>query len=415
MAMMQPQDIQPLSIDQLPADNCDSMLPPSLHILAGGDRARAWVQSRRGQQPLFSCVLGFTETGLIPGISAAGATPADRRYTALADAEFLVNGPRGNPAYPLPPLAGGASPVLISRAILESLHWRLRVINAGLQDLPSIPHIRMGGLPARCLSTGYALDRAVVEQLFAAGYRLGQQLATEGNPLPPDYLLISECVVGGTSTALAVLLGLGIDATNRVNSSHIFCNHAQKLDLALTGLRRSGLGEWHPDRQCVQGSLDQDPLAVVAAVGDPMQPVAAGMALAASQISGVLLAGGTQMLAVYALARAIAQRRQLPWKPEAIAVGTTRWVAYDASGDTLGLAKAIAPPEEEPILLTTLLNFAQSTWTQLRAYEAGFVKEGVGAGGAAIAASCAAGWDSERCLQAIEGLLSRWSTVLHNP
>lgn len=412
MAMTQPQDAQDWSIDRPPAEAQHPALPPSVQIWTGGDRASQWLQSRRGQQPLFTCILGFTETGLIPGISAAGATPADRRYTALADAEFLVNGPRCNPAYPLPPLNGGASPVLISRALIEALRWRVKVVNAGLRDNPSVPTIPTGGIPARCLSTGRALNRAVVEQLFAAGLRLGEQLCTTAAPIPPDYLLISECVVGGTSTALAVLLGLGIDAIDRVNSSHPTCNHAQKLALSLEGLRRSGLGEWNPHRKRVEGPLNCDPLAIVAAVGDPMQPLAAGMALAASRFGGALLAGGTQMLAVYALARAIARRRNLPWHPEAIAVGTTRWVAADPTADLVGLAQAIAPLAEAPIVLSTALSFAQSSWAQLRAYEAGFVKEGVGAGGAAIAASCGAGWTSDRSLQAIEALLRRWSGIV---
>ena len=53
------------------------------------DRGKRWLQQYRGRLPLFACVLGFTETGLIPGISAAGKTPEDRRFTAIADAEFL--------------------------------------------------------------------------------------------------------------------------------------------------------------------------------------------------------------------------------------------------------------------------------------------------------------------------------------
>ena len=50
---------------------------------------------------------------------------------------------------------------------------------------------------------------------------------------------------------------------------------------------------------------DADPLAVIAAVGDPMQIAVAGMAIAASQHRPVLLAGGTQMLAVHALMQAL--------------------------------------------------------------------------------------------------------------
>ncbi|MFO5438240.1 MAG: TIGR00303 family protein, partial [Dolichospermum sp.] len=42
----------------------------------------AWLHRYRGKLPIFACILGFTETGLIPGISAAGLTPEDRKYTA---------------------------------------------------------------------------------------------------------------------------------------------------------------------------------------------------------------------------------------------------------------------------------------------------------------------------------------------
>ena len=98
--------------------------------------AQRWLQRFDGTTPLFVCVLGFTETGLIPGISAAGATPTDRRYTALADAEFLVQGVSAQPIYPLPPLQAGASPVLITKAILSGQQIRATLFNAGLPAPP---------------------------------------------------------------------------------------------------------------------------------------------------------------------------------------------------------------------------------------------------------------------------------------
>ncbi|NET54257.1 MAG: TIGR00303 family protein, partial [Merismopedia sp. SIO2A8] len=51
-----------------------------------------WLQQYQKCPPVIACILGFTATGLIPGISAAGATPSARQYTAIADAEFLVKG-----------------------------------------------------------------------------------------------------------------------------------------------------------------------------------------------------------------------------------------------------------------------------------------------------------------------------------
>ncbi|HAO12043.1 MAG TPA: TIGR00303 family protein, partial [Planktothrix sp. UBA8407] len=145
------------------------------------------------------------------------------------------------------------------------------------------------------------------------------------------------------------------------------------------------------------------PLKLVAAVGDPMQIVVAGMTLAASRTVGVLLAGGTQMLAVYALASAIATQYQIPWCPDRVVVGTTRWVSEDGTGDTVGLAEMVGNVP----LLATQLNFSTSSYPQLRAYEQGYVKEGVGAGGAAIAAYLALGWDNTQLLEAIEAVADR--------
>lgn len=150
----------------------------------------------------------------------------------------------------------------------------------------------------------------------------------------------------------------------------------------------------------------------MAAVGDPMQVVVAGMAIAASRSCGVMLAGGTQMLAVYALASAIAQTYDLSWEPTAVVVGTTRWVAEDSTGSTVELALNIGknsqyPQMIVPPLLATQLSFADSRYPQLQAYEKGFVKEGVGAGAACIAANLYKNWQQNQLLQAIESQFQR--------
>ncbi len=351
-------------------------------------QAKAWIDRYRGKTPHFACVLGFTETGLIEGISAAGATPEDRKYTAIADAEFLVNGVQLNPTHALPPLSVGASPVFISRAIVESLQIPITVFNAGLPQAPAINAIDLGGKPAQCLSTGTAMTIESVNQLFEQGLLWGEKLA---RTVPESYLIVGECVVGGTTTALATLTALGIAATGKVNSSHSICNHAQKWELVQRGLHQKQL---------------KDPRSIIAAVGDPMQIVVAGMTIAASQRCGVLLAGGTQMLAVYALTRAIAAIEKQTWDSTQVVVGTTRWVAEDATGDTVGLAKAIG----DVGLLATSLSFSNSRYGQLRSYEHGYVKEGVGAGGCSIAAQLL-NWGQTEWLNAIEHLIHRYQQI----
>ncbi len=365
------------------------------------DRAQHWIKCYRGRLPHFACVLGFTETALIEGISAAGQHPSDRLLTAHADAEFLLNGSCPDVTFPLPPLIAGVSPTVISRAIVQALEIPTFLINAGLPQSLSVPSQVLSKTIARCVSTGEALPIALVQDLFAQGLAIGRDWSRR---YPGQVLMIGECVVAGTTTALAVLMGLGIDAVGRVNSSHPTCNHAQKLALVRQGLAtvqsssltnrpqtpNSGGYEWG-------GSV----LALLAAVGDPMQPVAAGMAIGASEASGVLLAGGTQMLAVYAVAQALATAQNLPWNPDQVVVGTTRWVAEDPSGDTVGLARSIGRVP----LLGTGLNLAGSRYESLRRYEQGFVKEGVGAGGCAIAAALYQNWSNQRLVETIEDLI----------
>ncbi|MDF5711648.1 MAG: TIGR00303 family protein [Nostoc sp. S4] len=385
-----------------------------IRIYTQEKQAEEWLRRYRSCMPVFACVLGFTETGLIPGISAAGRTPGDRKYTACADAEFLYYGAEHKPQYPLPPLAAGASPVLISRAVFESLKVPMHLFNAGLPQAPAVPLIDLGGTWAKCLSGGNAMEITTVHHLLKQGLLWGERLAAN---IQQGYLIIGECVVGGTTTALAILTGLGIEAAGKVNSSHPVCNHAQKWALVQAGLERM-----RESRE--QGEINfqfpipnsVDPLKLVAAVGDPMQVVVAGMAIAASRSCGVLLAGGTQMLAVYALMSAIAQAYAFSWQPEQVVVGTTRWVAEDPTGATVDLALSFNKGSSTqipvtPPLLATALNFIDSRYPQLRAYEQGFVKEGMGAGAACIAAHLSQDWQQHQLLAAIEAQLERLSLV----
>jgi uncharacterized protein (TIGR00303 family) len=355
------------------------------------EQGQNWLECYRNKQPVFGCILGFTATGLIPGISAAGATPRDRQFTCLADAEFLHDGPKSQPQYPLPPLAAGASPALISRAVIEAFNIPLYLFNAGLPIAPSVPAIDLGGTPANCLTSGNALQLETIKHLLEQGLIWGDKLAAKTKD---SYLILGECVVGGTTTALAILMGLGIKAAGKVNSSHPQCNHAQKLAAVTAGLARANWGF---------AGRKQTPLELASAVGDPMQIAVAGMALAASRTCGVMLAGGTQMLAVYALMEAIAREYAFVWRPDRVAVGTTRWVAEDPTGDTAGLAAEVGGVP----LFAADLSFAASSYEQLRAYDRGYVKEGVGAGGCAIASNSIANWHSDRLLEAVEALAGR--------
>ena len=107
------------------------------------------------------------------------------------------------------------------------------------------------------------------------------------------------------------------------------------------------------------------------------------------------------MLAVSALIQALGAKYAYPVNWENIIVGTTRWVAEDKTGDTIGLASMIGKIP----LLATQLNFSASKYPVLQAYEQGFVKEGVGAGGCAIAAYLYQNWTNQDLVKAIENLI----------
>jgi NaMN:DMB phosphoribosyltransferase len=82
-----------------------------------------------------------------------------------------------------------------------------------------------------------------------------------------------------------------------------------------------------------------------------------------------------------------------------IAIGTTRWVVEDPAADIRGLAAEIS--SDLPVLGINL-DFSRSRHTGLREYERFMVKEGVGAGGACIAALLASGAGIEALEACIE-------------
>ncbi|MEL6605753.1 MAG: nicotinate mononucleotide-dependent phosphoribosyltransferase CobT [Cyanobacteria bacterium J06614_10] len=361
---------------------------------SGTGKASQWLNRYRGKRPAFACVLSFTETALIPHISSAGMTPQARQRTAAADAVCLVQGAAGRTQ--LPALPAGVSPVVITRAVLTELAIPCHLLSTGLPVPLEAPHIALPHVIARAVNTGEAMSRSQVKALLEAGQHWGRQLAQPGS-----YLIIGECVVGGTTTAQAVLTALGYPVAGHMSSSHQTSNHTQKQQLVAQGI--SAWQRLQSDRTHQSPAATQKhaaAIAVLAAVGDPMQAVVAGMLIAASQRGGVLLAGGSQMLAVYALAKAIAAQQSMPWQPAQVAIGTTRWVTEDRQANTPAIARQI-----DALYLASGITFSKSPYVRLRAYEQGYVKEGMGAGGCAIAAHLYSGWTRSQLRHAAEAQL----------
>jgi len=331
----------------------------------------AWGQDKLPPIPLL--LLAATGTAAVEGISAAGATAESRRRTAAADAELLVRGPLGHRPHALPPLPAGVSPALISHVVVDALGLEPLVVDLGCSVTPAVPHLRptgaAGGGVAACLSSGGALAPQRVAALLDLGRRWGERLVARGRPL-----LLSECVPGGTSTAQALLSGLGLEVEGLVSGSLRQPAHRLKSELVRRGLAAAQLPAHAP------------PASVVAAVGDAMQPLAASLTLTAAAAGlPVLLAGGSQMAAVLALALALARTDQREVLARHAAVVTTAWVAEEAGSDLERLLERIGHRwRVEPLAFAADLRFGAPCHPALRDYERGYVKEGVGAGGLAL-------------------------------
>ena len=321
-------------------------------------------------------VLAGTQTAAVPGISAAGATPDSRRFTAAADAELLWGGPDGPRPHALPPLPAGVSPALISWVAQQQLRLPLVVADAGAFVAPAVPHVQLGVPPAACLSSGAAMAPAVVERLLQRGRQLGLGFRQR---FPEGLLVLAECVPGGTSTAEALLRGLGVDAAGVVSGSLRQPPHSLRGALVQQGL----------DAMTARGISSEEPLEVVAAVGDPFQAMALGVLqglLLPAEGPGpqALLAGGSQMLALAGLWMASLSEAERAACHQQLAVVTTSWVMQEPGSNLELLAQRLAAVwGMQPPLSSSALRFDGCQQQALLDYECGYVKEGVGAGGLA--------------------------------
>ena len=339
------------------------------------ERVKRWQENIKNIA--FFLILAGSQTAEIEGISSAGSTPVSRRYTAISDAELLLRGPSYPKRWPLPPLPAGVSPALISYVASRFLKIKPTIISAGLIHKPSFAHISLESQergPSRCLGSGNAMDISRVKLLFDGGFDIGKKLKKS--------LLITECVPGGTSTAFAVLLGLGINVDGLISGSHRNPPSELKTKLVNQGLKAAKLKK------------NPSSIELMAAVGDPFQPIALGLMLGARE-SGqdILLGGGCQMLAVLALSLNDIESVSRSKFVEKIIIGTTSWLVDESLSSSkkrnsfIHLVNNVAKHFKVNILgLASGYRFNDSNQKVLRDYEIGYVKEGVGAGALSLLA-----------------------------
>ncbi|MEN3034774.1 MAG: nicotinate mononucleotide-dependent phosphoribosyltransferase CobT [Candidatus Methanosuratincola petrocarbonis] len=332
----------------------------------GEERCRDFINRIGGSKPIFACVIASTETAKIPGLSAAGAMPEITDYTPPADVELLFYGKcRCIDGVPVTP-DGIPTPALITMSALRLSGIPYFVVNGGLRVLPKVPFIDVGGRPGKDIRSGSSVENP--QEVYERSSIIGRQLSRLA-----DYLVVGESIPGGTTTALSVLMAMGVDARRKVSSSMPNNPHDLKLRVVDAALGAAGIHF---------GSLERDPFRAISSVGDPMMPAAAGLIAGAAEDVPVIMAGGTQMCAVLKVIQSLS-----PGVLGNLAIGTTRWILEDKTSDIMELVSKIAPV---PVLAAGL-DFSDSIYSGLRAYELGVAKEGVGAGGSSIAAMLASG------------------------
>ena len=313
--------------------------------------------------PIFVCVISYTETSEIPGITVAGANKDLIKYTSSADAEFLYYGRckciDDVPATP----DGKPTPALITKTMLNIGNIPFIVVDSGVKVKPDIPLFSFNLQSGKNILKDIAMELEEVEKAYRYGLMLGKQLSKSN-----DFVIVGESIPGGTTTALGVMLSIGIDAENKMSSSMPQNPHTLKNMIVRKSMKKNNI---------TFGSLKDKPFAAISLIGDPMIPSVIGVAQGVIDNGGrVMLAGGTQMCTILSILKS------MNVKTDKIFIGTTKYIFNDTNADFTNLVLSI---DNNVGIFVLDLHLIESTKPGLKSYANGFVKEGVGAGGLSIA------------------------------
>ena len=337
-------------------------IPSSLGLYGDKKIANDILSRIWGKRGVFTCTVASTMTSSIPGVSDAGDTPELTLYTGAADAELLVNGKttciKGVPINP----GGIPTPATLTKAALDLSGMQFFIVDGGCYVDPDIPRFYLGGKCGEKITTAHALEN--VRTIYERGYRLGEQLAKDN-----AFVIISESCAGGTTTALAVMTAMGVLKENLVSSSSPKNPKELKSRLVKEALETAGREP---------GDYEKNPLKAMECFGDPMMPANVGILCEAAKHVPVIVVGGTQMAAVMSAAVVL--------HPEIVGnfmQGTTRWLMEDPNSSMKKIMENLS--DRIPILYVNV-DYSDSPYEGLQAYEWGYIKEGTGCGGASVGA-----------------------------
>lgn len=219
--------------------------------------AESFVKKIHGKGS-FVLVMANTDTAAIPGITVAGASPELTVYTPPLDAELVHTGrilTLDEIAFATPLIP---TPGLITRAVITLSDFREFYVDAGIKVPPIVPHYRVGNGPGADIRTGKAVPWA--KSIIENARRVGKEIAARS-----EYLVIGETTPAGTTTALGVLLALGMDTSSYTSSSMKNNPQSLKTSVVMEGLHNAGI-----NGKC-------DPLKAIECMGDPMMAATIGL------------------------------------------------------------------------------------------------------------------------------------------
>lgn len=318
------------------------MSPMSYRVVKGQD----FSHLLEGDVAFVLCI-GNTRTAEIPGITAAGENLDLIKFTPPADAELLYYGHCKSIPFPPATPDGKPTPALITYTALRLTEIPLFVVDSGLMVKPKIPFYSINAPVGENIAEKSALDSEKAEEAFNYAKIVGREISKTA-----DVIMIGESIPAGTTTAGAVLKAFGFEPA--VSSS---------MPENPVDLKRKVIDK------AVERIKSDDPFEVVCEVGDPVLLTVSGIALGSKK--PVVLAGGTQMASASQIIKKINENAE-------IYTATTSYVADDPTA-RISEISAVDVIASDPGL-------SDSSKPGLRAYAEGFVKEGVGAGGATLLA-----------------------------
>lgn len=342
-----------------------------------------FLEFLRGKKASFLLSASVTKTCEIPNISQAGI-PGKLDLTPTLDAEFLCT----KEVRSLDDIAqtpkGVPTPALITRATHELNPFsNIEILDLGLTVKPKLRYFKTYGFelePSRRID-----DKASINAMEV--FQMGVQFAQDYE-LKDDYVILSESVPSGTTTAQASAMALGYQCKNYFSSS--FKNSPEDIKYLTIKKALANINE------------DDDVFAKLSNVSDNMLIFNAGFVLGStSKNMKVVLAGGTQMAAVLLIVNSVLEMMGGSIDSSNIALCTTKWIHEDENSNIKALLAQLKFPVNA---YASDFDFKESSHPALKLYDEGEAKEGVGCG-AALCYAAINGINKKELTQKIESFL----------